>query len=78
MSVDRERSFSFRSWPRVTCSFVGFTLVVFKSNNVVDYGTLGEAESSGITTCCPSYLLSSTSFYQCEVYLRFYFYFPSN
>ena len=48
ISVDRERSFSFRSWIRVTCSFIGLTLGVSRSNNGIDCGSSGEAESSGI------------------------------
>ena len=53
ITVDRERSFSFRSWIRVNYSFIGFTLGVSRSNNGIDRGSSGEAESSSIIAESP-------------------------
>ena len=50
ISEDRERSFLFRFWPRVTCSFLGLTIGASSSNNGTKYGSSGEAESSGNIT----------------------------
>ena len=39
ISVDRDRSFSIRSWIRLVCSSIRFTLGVSTSNNGIDCGS---------------------------------------